>query len=244
MPVTVGPPVRARLPLPDMLERGALNTLRCPLSDANGALTPTGSTVTITDRAGTVHVSAAAATITASVPTYAYTPASTLQLGEGWIVEWSHTTTEYGVVGIRNDAMLVRRRLTCPISVDDLWQLEPSLQPSGSDPQTSMTSTDFDAKVDEAWVQIQSRLLQAGKRPYLVIGSGALREVVQYATLAIVFRGLETRLPNAYTEKAGKYHALLEEAWTRARLTYDETDDGKSDEGRRAARPSALWIGR
>lgn len=244
MPVTVAPPIRARFPVPDVLQRGAANTLRCPISESGVAVAPTSGTITITDGAGTVQVSAATATISSSVATYSYTPAATLQLGERWVVEWSLVTSTYGTLTFRNDAMLVRNLIYCPISVDDLWPLEPALQPSGSDAQTAMTVADFDAKLEEAWITVQNRLIQMGKRPYLVIGANALREVVQHQTLVLVFRGLETRLPNAYAEKANRYHALLEEAWTRARLTYDEADDGKPDEGRRAARPSALWIGR
>jgi len=242
--ITVGPSVRARFPLPDMIERGADNTLRCPLYDSGGVVAPTGATVTITDAGGTVQVSAAAATITSNVATYTYSPAGTLQLGEGWLVQWSLVTTAYGTIAARNDAMLVRTRMICPISVDDLWPLEPSLQPSGSDPQTAMSSTDFDLKLEEAWIQVQNRIMAMGRRPYLVVGANALREVTQFQALEMVFRGLETRLPNAYADKATRYHVLLEEAWTRARLTYDETDDGRPDLGRRAARPSALWIGR
>lgn len=244
MAVTLGPAVRARLPLPDTIERGTANTLRCPLYDASGVVAPTSGTITITDAGGTVQVSAASVTITSNVATYSWTPGATLTLGDGWVVEWSLVTTAYGTLAIRNGAMLCRVRLTCPITVDDLYALEPSLSPAGSDPITAMTAADFDARLEEGWTQVQSRLLAMGKRPYLAVGAHALREVTQRTALAVVFRGLSTRLASAYTEMADRYHDMAEQAWTRVRLTYDETDDGKPDVGRKAARPAAIWIGR
>lgn len=242
MPVTLGPAVRARLPLPDDIERGQSNTLQCPLFDASGLVTPTSATISITDGAGQVQ-SSGTATITAGVATWTWTPASTLALGEGWTVSWSLTTVAYGVVNVRNDGALCRVRLTCPITTSDVYRLSPGVEPS-DESFHRMTAAQLDDLLSEAWVQVQARLLSEGKRPYLTIGAHALREVTQLTFLSILYSGLAHQLNAAWAALAAEYRGLAKDAWGRVKLSYDDSDSGIGSPDKASARSSVIWVGR
>lgn len=241
MPTSLGPAVRARLPLPDLLERGQPNTLRAPLEDSGGPVSATSARLSIT-RGSTTLLDDVAATIVSGVPTYEWAPASTLELGDV-VVRWTIVTASYGTLSVRNDGVVCRVRLLCPIGAADLWPLAPSLNPAGDSPVSAMTLADFDAAVGEAWIAVQQRLLTAGRRQHLVIGAHALREVCQHHTLAIVWGALAHRLNEAYRQLAIDHGTMLEAAWGRVRLVYDESDDGEPDAGRKAGQPAVLWIG-
>lgn len=241
MPASLGPAVRARFPLSDLCERGQANILRAPLEDSGGAVSATSARISIT-RGSTTLVNNEAATIVSGVPTFEWTPAASVALGD-IVVRWTIVTSTYGTLSVRNDGVVCRVRLLCPIGASDLWPLAPSLDPDGDAPVSAMTLADFDDAIGEAWIAVQQHLLNSGRRQHLVIAANALRQVCQHQALAIIWAGLAHRLNEAYREVARDHRDQLKDAWDRVRLVYDEADDGEPDAGKKAGQPAVLWIG-
>ena len=242
MPTTITTPLRARLPLPDTIERGQPNDLRCPLY-LSGALTaPASGTVAVYDAAGTARLASTSVTVTNSVAGATWTPGTELAFGENWRVDWSLVVsgTTYR---FQNPAMLVRCRPSCPIIPQDMYDLASALSPDGNDPITAATAADHDRMIEVAWVDVQGRLLASGRRPWLVIGGHALRDVTLYTALARTFDSLAHRNREAYGEIAKDYQKRADDAWSRVALSYDMEDDGTAGTTRRGS-SGVLWIGR
>ncbi len=230
--------------LPDFLERGIANTVQARLERHGVAVAIVGGTCTVFDSTGSVVTTGA----TVDGPEegtveFAVTPASTYQYGEGWRVLWVLVTEDEGTQTVENEAMLVRRRLGHPVSMALVWTLAPQLNPGGGDPITAMTAERQAALLTLAWVRVQTRLMENGKRPFLVVGSSALVEITTHTVLHLIFSALSHSLNEAYAEIAELHRVRCEEAWVRVRLAYDETQDGVVD-GRKSAMPSAIWLGR
>jgi len=231
----------ARFTLPDLIERGVAGTLRCPMHRSGVLVAPSAGTVSVFDSSGTAVVNGATATITASVATYPYTPPTTLTLGDRWRVRWSLAMPDGVTHRPENEAALVRARLYCPITEADLYRVESALDPAGAAPLTSLSS--YADKIDEAWTQIQLRLIEAGNRPNLIIGPSALRQVVQDLALALCFADVGSRVANpAHAETSMRYRAAYEAAWMRLSLTYDTTDTGDTNAPKRSPSRS-VWLG-
>ena len=231
----------ARFTLPDLIERGVAGTLRCPMYRSGALVAPSAGTVSVFDSSGIAVVNGATATITASVATYPYTPPSTLTLGDRWRVRWSLAMPDGVTHRPENEAALVRARLYCPITEADLYRVESALDPAGAAPLTSLSS--YADKIDEAWTQIQLRLIEAGNRPNLIIGPSALRQVVQDLALALCFADVGSRVANpAHAETSMRYRAAYEAAWMRLSLTYDTTDTGDTNAPKRSPSRS-VWLG-
>ena len=230
--------ITARLLAPDLMVRGRANALSCPLYSAGALVEPTG-TVSIYDHANDLQVSGAAITVTGKVATYSYNPASSLQLGEGWRVEWALTAG--GITSVyRNDAALVRHELHPVVTDRDLFRRVTALDPNGVAPLSSVA--DYQDYIDEAWAIITLRLISRGNRPNLVMTPSALRQTHLQLTLAGIFDDFATRLNQAYAEIAASHRGQYEAAWGDLRFEYDSDDDGQSDgRERRAASPS-IWF--
>ena len=224
----------ARFTLPDLIERGVAGTLRCPMYRAGSLVAPSSGTVSVFDGGGTAVVDAASITITSSVATYPWTPGASLSLGERWRVRWSLVMPDGVTHRPENEAALVRARLYCPITEADLYRIESGLDPSGAAPLTSLSS--YADKIDEAWTQIQLRLIEAGNRPNLIIGPSSLRQCVLDLALALCFADIGSRVTNpAHSETSMRYRGLYESAWQRIKLSYDVTDAGVAGLSRRPA---------
>lgn len=238
-----------RAELIEMIERARDNLLRQPMYDAGALVAPSSGTITITDATNTAIVSAAAVTIASSEARYTLLAAvvpSTLQLGEGWRIEWSLVMPDGTTRLVRRDAALVRTRLLPPATWADVFRREPGLDPSTAHPIHSLTLAQLDPFLDEAWVQIEGRLLAAGRRPWLVISPQALREVLIVGTLTYLYRYFATRLKPAYAEIADMYARQYETEWSRIRLAYDADDDGQADGGavpHRVGPSGSVWLG-
>lgn len=222
-----------RFVLPDLVERGRANTLRCPVIRSGVIVTATSGTITILDAAGAEQVAGASCTISSEgVATYSYTPASTLPYGEGWEVRWDLVLTGGATVQATNECALVRARLNCPVSDYDLYQRVSGLDPSGSvKPMHSQTT--FQSQLDLAWQIIERRLIEKGNRPNLVSSPASFFDCALNLTLALIFENFSTRLNSAYMEQAKLFRAQYENAWKELRFTYATTDDSKGNPARR-----------
>lgn len=242
MTATFGPAVRVPSSLPDVFERGVSNTTSCPIYAAGTLVTPTSGSCSISGPGGAV-VASGAVTIVSGVATYEWTPPASTSLGEGWQVTWELSTTDHGVIRHRNEGMIARFRGICPLSVSDLYDVAPAIKP-GNTSISAMTHEDIDAKIRVAWEQVQVRLISLGRRPWLVIGSYALKEVTQLTALSIIYSGLQHRGNEAILATSQQYQVDLKAAWDRLKLTYDEGDAGTAATGKKAGGIGQLWIGR
>lgn len=229
----------ARFQLPTLIERGRANLIQCPVYRAGALVQPSSGTVAIYDQTNTAVVSAAAVTITSSIAGYSYNPASTLTCCEGWRVEWALVMLDGVTHTFRNEAALVRNLPSPSVTEADLYRRVSSLDPSGTAPISK--SADYADKIDEAWVHICNRLIEAGNRPNLIVSPSALRDAHLLLVLAMIFEDFATRLNAAYIEQARLYRDQFAAAWGRVRLTYDLGDDGAADIGKKATQ-STVWL--
>jgi hypothetical protein len=229
----------ARLVGPEVVEAGVAAAVTCPVYRDGALVAPASATITIYDRDGTAQVSAAAATITASVATYtvaAATSASWVK-GDGWRIEWAAAIAG-ATVTFRRDLAVVYRRLYPVVTDADLLRLHTDL--SRRMPSTETSYQDY---LDEAWATIEGRLIATGKRPWLVLAPSALREVHLHATLARIFRDFAQGGPGtAEWELAADYERRFDAAWAALVFPQATTDGSPGSLARqRAARPS-LWL--
>jgi hypothetical protein len=230
----------ARFQLPDLLERGRANVIACEVYRAGAIVPPTGGTVTVYDRAGTV-VTTAPVQVIGGIARHSLTAEATsaLSLSEGWSISWALVISGVDYV-FRNEAMLVRVAPSPAITEADLYRRASSLDPSGTASITALS--DYADYIDEAWVIICQRLIGQGRRPWLVMSPSSLRDCHLALTLALVFEDLASRLNAAYLEHGRMYRAQYEVAWANLKMAYDEEDSGVADLGRKSG-ASVLWLG-
>tara|TARA_R110002020_G_scaffold6340_3_gene26694 strand:+ start:605 stop:1312 length:708 start_codon:yes stop_codon:yes gene_type:complete len=212
-----------------MIERGLDQTVELKVYRDGALVAPSAVTVSLYDSSGAAKVDGATATIAASFSTYEITAATTtdLSLGEGWRIEWTATISGSTYI-FRNDAALVRRLLYPVVTDADLFRRASSLNPASS---TSITSlSNYQDYLDEAWVEINNRLINSGRRPNLIISPYSLRESQLYLTLALIFEDLSTRLNEAYEFRADEYRKAYERSWTEVRALIDSDDSGEADD--------------
>ena len=234
---TPGTYYTGRLPLPEQIVRGADTSLSLTVYRDGALVSVASATVSVYDSGGTAVVNAAAATVASDVMSYTVTGATTTgkPLSDGWRVEWSVTLTAGGVEVFRTDAYLVRTVLRPVITDEDLYRRVSGLDASDSNALTSRA--DYQAFLDEAWVEINQRLIEAGNRPALIGSPSALRGCHLYLTLALVFEDMAARNPEAFSERAAMYRRQYEGAWQRVTFTYPEDENGViPDRGRGSSR--------
>lgn len=218
----------ARFRLPDFLPKGKNITLSCPVY-LDGTLTaPTSGTVSVVDQDGSVVVDEASITVASSIATYALsgTLTSTKSVGDMWQVLWTLTIggVEYQ---FENEASLVIRPLRPAVSDIDLFQRHPMLDPNAFD-KIGGDLTTYQPFINEAWIEIISRLISEGKKPYLISGSTALQSIHLYLSLALVFQALSGPT-DTYADEKERYFEMYKEMWTTTKFPQDTDADGKPD---------------
>lgn len=162
-------------------------------------------------------------------------------LSEGWLVEWSLRMPD-GITHIfRNDAALVRRRLYPPITDLDIHSRLRSLDPDQVD--TIVRQGSYQARIDDAWITIQLRLINQGNRPNLILSPSAFREVMIQLVLARIFDDLAAHIQEDYAAKAADHMDRFEREWKMLNFAYDRNDDGQTTraEKRRSAQ-TTIWL--
>lgn len=212
---------------PSFYERNKTITVSMPVYE-NGPspVAPTSGTFSLYNQNKEVVVSGSA-TITNSIATYTVTStvlASTLVLSDLWQEEWVLTMSDGSVETIRKDAFLVLRSLYNVVNeamlkrkVTDLASLKPS------------TIDSFQGYINEAFSDIENKLIQAGKRPYLILNSYALKDVSLNTTLQYIFEDFETYMDSngRFAQKAESYKKNAELAWDSLKLEYDVSETNK-----------------
>ena len=120
------------------------------------------------------------------------------------------------------------------VVVDDRVE---ALYPSGE--------TSWDAAITSAWDTLNTRLIQTGKRPDLILSPDALFEAHLVLSLARAFRTCSTYTAAGarYVELADKYEAQFDSEWNRIQLFIDR-GDGQPSEQPVAAEPVVFLTGR
>jgi hypothetical protein len=227
----------ARFRSTETLERGRTQTITCPTSRAGATATPTSGTVTIYRPDATTLVTGAVTV--ASIATFSVTGATTTAeaLGEGWLIEWALVMPDAVTHTFRQDAALCRRTLYPVISQDDLTQRHSDL------PSLLGAAASYQPYIDEAFWTICTRLIGAGRRPYLVIQPSALRECHLMLALHLVFIDYSTSAGDGgrWQALAAHYLTSFEQAYGALRFTYDEADDNRVDPTKKKSASSQIW---
>lgn len=240
----------ARFDLPELLERGRDNVVRCPVYRSGAIVPPSqqaGATrsVAVYNADNTLVAGGGNLPVDGNGVTYGTISAASLAgqtYGDGWRIVWSLTMPDGTMRTFDNETMLVRRALFPVVTEADLYRIASSLDPAGSACIHSESS--FAAKLDEAWIQIQGRLLAKGNRPNLIVSPTALRDPHLYLTLALIFEDFSTRLNPAYTAIGMQYRGHYNDAFAQVRfLESNEDDDGTANSpARKGASVSTLWL--
>lgn len=234
----------ARFFLPELIERGRAETVKCPVYVDGKIAAPSSGTFTLMNASGTEVISAASVTVSGSIAEYSI-GASALDdesLGEGWLVKWSLVMPDTATYTFQNEAALVRTKLHPVVTDSDLFQRASALNPNAEDSITSLS--DYQAFLDEAWIEINQRLINKGRRPYLILSPSALRMPHLYLTLALIFEDMSVQREGYQTERATMYRNLYNEAFQMLSFSYDADNDGKPEKHRTPAIGSLWLLGR
>jgi len=233
----------ARFPLPELLERGRDNLIRCFVYRDGALVAPSSGTVSVYNASNVAVVDAAAVTIVSQVAQRSVSGASlsSQALGDGWRIEWSLLMPDATTRLFRQDGALVRSSFVPPITDVDLFRRVSGLDPSNS--ARVSTLDDYQDYIDEAHVEINNRLISAGRRPWLVVSPSSLRQAYLYLTLALIFEDFATRLDDAYSNEAKRWRSHHKVEWDALSFRYDETDAGAVDTSRRKATTATFWLG-
>jgi len=233
-----------------LIVRGVDNGLEQSWSRGGARVVPSSVTVTVKDSTGALIVDGAAATVTEGIAKYTLLAADTadLSLANGWVVVWSAVLPDSAVAReFIAEAALVRYAIAPPASADDLYARQARLSPSHRSPMTR--DLDLQAKLDDAWRELERRLYAGGRRPELVMSPAQFRAPHQLLTLALIFEDLRMSDWEQYNVAAEGYRGEFENAWDGLRFTYDANQGGMPDgegagpdlEGPEAG--GSLWLG-
>ena len=239
--------------LPDFIVRDAANNLLLPIYRDGALVAPTAGTITVKDEQGTEIVSAAAVTIAGDIAQYSILAATlpvTLTLSERWTERWVLTMPDRAepYIFVR-DAHLVLRQLWPVIADIDLLGFHSELRQWMAEDQSSLQGY-----IDASWFIINSRLLENGLRPYLVLTPAALRTSHINLALAMAFRDYSSATTSAgkYKLLADHYQEEYEKSWSRLNFKYDYDEDEKIGSSNEIAGaqpvimttiPGSWWVG-
>lgn len=232
----------ARFVGPEILEQGRANTITCPVYK-DGAIvgpTATSSTLTVYNTSNNEVAHAGAVSVVSSVATCSITAAELAaeSYSDNWRFEWALVIagTTYT---FRTDGALVYRRLYPVITDADLLRAHTDL--TRRRPPGEASYQDY---LDESWAQVESRLVNTGRRPWLIMSPSSLRDYHLCLTLALIFRDFATGgTTSAEWEMMRHYEDKATAAWDA--LTFPEaSEDGTTrDPTRRTAGEPSVWLG-
>lgn len=206
--------------LPSFYERTRSQTVSLPVYSAGAVPTvPVSGVFTLYDQSKAVIVSGATSVVDG---VHQYTvPGSaipdTVSLSGFWQEEWVFTFQDGHVETFRRDAYLCLRLLHPVVT-------EPMLVRRVADLQTLRppTLSDYSTYIAEAWGIIQRRLLQDGKRPYMIMNDYAFADWHCALSLHLIFLDLSTYTGDGrFSERAQAYHDEAVAAYDKIRFEYD-----------------------
>ena len=231
-------PYAAQIRAIELLERGRSQTTEIKVYRDGSQLVPTSATYTISKPTGADLISGASATIAVSgTVSYTHTAeqlAATLELGEGYVQEWTLEIDGEEYL-FRRMAALVRRRLYPVVSDIDLTatysDLE-NLRPS------SLTS--YQQYIDDAWFQLLRRIRNRGMGyEYLMMTPESFFESHRHLSLYLIFRDFHSSLGQSngrYLDLANEHYRLYRDEFDSLNFVYDEDHNGEPDDPNKRTR--------
>lgn len=237
-------PYSARVRTVELLERGKAQTTDLQIYRNGLQIVPTSATYTIFKPDSGTIVEDGVCTISAEgTVTYSHIPsqlANTLELGEGYVQEFTTIISGESYI-FRRMAALVKRRLYPVISDADLEELYTdleSLRPSNI--------TSYQQYIDSAWYTILRKLRNVGAGfAYLVVSPESFAESHRHLSLYLIFRDFHSGLSSdgRYLELAQEHYRLYNEEFNSINFIYDEDHDGKpEDPDRRSAAKPTIYL--
>lgn len=224
---------------PDLLQRGQSRTLTCPMYLAGALVQPTSGTFALYDATGAVVIAATVTTPAGSMATYALAGSATVGrvCQEQWREEWVLLMPDGVYHTVSREAMLVYRRIVCPVSQADLTRTHPELLRRKDSSLASL-----DGWITTAWAEVIADIVAAGKMLWLNLDSTALWNTVRYRTLASVYQSLsEGDAQGRDLTLAQEYATSAQAAWSTVTLVQADPDTGLPN-GRRASARPRQWL--
>ena len=220
----------ARIPYPDVIERGRQQTVALEMyrDGALAAPTASGSTLTIYKPDGTKLVDAGAITVTSSIATYTLTAlvlAETIALGERYLQEWSLVMPD-GSTRTYRRTMAVARRALFPVITDA------DLTAEYADLVTQLAGlySSLQPLIDEAWKRIIRAAIRKGVLTYTVMDAEAFADWHRELTHFLAFKALYRATNNDRHRELFQWHSAKADAEAaRMNFTEDADHDGKAD---------------
>jgi hypothetical protein len=239
---TVDTTYRIHAPYPEWLVRGQANELEARIYDASGDLTaPASGTVSVFDDSNVKIVDAAAVVIAGSVATYTVAAddlPSSLDIGDGWRIEWDLVFGSNPSQKFVRAASLVRSFLYPTVVTADLQARHQNLS------RLIATGNDADDFVTTAWEVIVRMLLKAGRLPWLVLSPYALHDSLVFKSLELIFRdGHAAAGDGKYSELADYYSEAFATEWSTISFDYDFNEDGQIDSDEKAGTEAVIYTG-
>ncbi len=230
---------------PRFLERAKTITVDMPLyQDGSSPVSVASGVYTLTDGNGTTQFTGATTQVsgTATRQILASNIPATLTLSDQWLETWVLTMTTGGSVEtVRRDVYLCLRTLYPPVNERMLAR-----RISDLDSFKRNDGDNFQGYIDEAWSDIESRLIQAGKRPFLITNAWALKAVHIERTIQLIFEDVSTYMGESgrYQTRGNDAKEAYDLAWDTLQLEYDDSQTGQRGQTTTASGPAVIYINR
>ncbi len=216
-------------PIPYLLQRGASQTIDCPVRHgAGGALvapSSPGSTYVVKRPGGSPLAPAAPVVVSSSTATGTASPSAAEALGAGWSVEWS---LEIGGIAypVRIEAYVCDWVPVCPVSEADLYLRLPELRHRVPQSQGERgTGEGWQPQIDAAWYELVRRLLSAGQRPWTVRGIHGSYDWVLTRSLQLCIDAISVGLDESLAERKRQLHFDMQRVAAELRFQFDDETD-------------------
>jgi hypothetical protein len=238
-------------PAPYLLERGATQTLTAPIRHGSGGglIAPDSGTITITRPDGTEFVSGQAVTVSSSTATYTVSPSASETLGDGWTVLWTLTFSGVVYPTFRQSAYLVKYVPPNVVSEHELYARVPELQhrvPQSQGPTDRGGSGEgWQPQIDEAYFELIQKMLDDGKKPWLVREVTGYRKWLLTRALQLCVGTISFGPDSTWSEQSKRLYFEMNKVQSDMRFQL-ENDDGGTRRGavpalRIAAVGRPLW---
>jgi hypothetical protein len=239
-----GIPYSPQIKTIELLERGRQQTTELPVYRDGGLATIAAVSYTLYKPDETKLVDAATGTFSGNIPQYVHSAgnlSNDLNLGEGYLQEWTVTIGSKSYI-FRRMAAVVRRRLYPVVSDIDLFATYKQL--SALMPSNITSYQDY---IDEAWYTIMQRIrTEGGGIEYLVMSPEALRSSHLNLSLYYIFRDFHSSLGQSngrYLDLATEHHAQYHNEWKLINWLYDNSHTGFADDpNRRTAKQPVIYL--
>jgi hypothetical protein len=236
--MTNATPYSARVRNVELLERGKAQTTQLAVYRDGAQITPTSATYTLIKPNSNKVVEDGTCTILGDgTLQYVHTPAqlaNSLELGEGYMQEFSVTISSTVHV-FRRMCAVVLRRLYPVISDADLEEVYSDIANL-----RSSTMTSYQSYIDSAWYTILRRIRNMGAGfEYLVTTPESFAEAHRHLSLYLIFRDFHSSLGQSegrYLELAQEHYKLYQDEFGIINFVYDENHENKPEDANKRTR--------